>query len=86
MSTTLQSLSIKKKITALFADGSSRMNLGIPSVLELLDGVSDVPVEVSGDEPSASQLLKDLATSANRKITCAENGLVLTLPARIERA
>jgi hypothetical protein len=46
----------------------------------MLDGVQDVPVTVAGDEPSASQLLKDLAASANRKITCAEDGLVLTLP------
>jgi hypothetical protein len=76
----LQSLSVKKKITAIFADGSSRMNVGIPSVVELLNGVDNIPVEVSGDVPESSQLLKDLAASANRKITCAPNGLLLPLP------
>jgi hypothetical protein len=39
-----------------------------------------MPVTVSGDEPSASELLRELAASANRRITSAENGLVLTLP------
>jgi hypothetical protein len=76
----LSSLSIKRKITAIFEDGSSKMNLGIPTVLELLEGMSDVPVEVSGDAPDASQILRDLAVQANRKITAAPDGLILTLP------
>jgi hypothetical protein len=54
MSTTLQVLSIKRKITALFADGSSKQNLGIPSVVELLDGAPNCPVTVSEDAPEAS--------------------------------
>jgi hypothetical protein len=76
----LQSLAIRKKISAFFKNGTSKQNLGIPATVELLAGAKDMPVTVSGDEPSASDLLRDLAAAANRKITCAENGLVLTLP------
>jgi hypothetical protein len=45
-----------------------------------LDGVENIPVEVSADVPDASNLLKDLAEQAHRKVTCAENGLILTRP------
>jgi hypothetical protein len=48
--------------------------------VELLDVKHDVPVQVSGDEPSASALLKDLAAQANRKIVCAPDGLLLAVP------
>jgi hypothetical protein len=61
MSTTLQALSIKRKITALFADGSSKQNLGIPSVVELLDGAPN------WDAPEASQILEDLAAQRTAK-------------------
>ncbi|PNE10275.1 MAG: hypothetical protein CR217_15180 [Beijerinckiaceae bacterium] len=76
----LASLSIRKKITAIFHDGSSKQNLGIPSVLELLDGIQDCPVEVDGNAPDASQILRDLSSQSGRKITAAPDGLVLTLP------
>jgi hypothetical protein len=76
----LTSLSIKRKITALFQDGSSKQNLGIPATVELLEDVQDIPVTVSGDEPSASELLRELAASANRKIVAAPDGLLLSLP------
>ncbi len=78
----LQSLSIKRKITAVFRDGSSKMNLGIPATVEMLSGAEDIPVMVDGNEPSASQLLKDLAAQANRTVTCAPDGLLLTRPVR----
>jgi hypothetical protein len=35
---------------------------------------------IAQDAPEASQILKDLAAQAHRKITCAPDGLVLTIP------
>ena len=36
----------RKKITAIYADGSAKMNLGIATVVRMLKGAMNVPVEV----------------------------------------
>jgi hypothetical protein len=76
----LQSLAIRKKITAIFRDGTSKQNLVFRPRSNYSRTSKTFPFTVSGDEPSASELLRELAAQANRKITSAENGLVLTLP------
>jgi hypothetical protein len=45
MSSTPTRLLFRKKITAVFADGSSKMNLGIATVVRMLKGATNVPVE-----------------------------------------
>ena len=44
---TLAKLAINKKISAIFADGTSKMNLGVSTVVGLLSGADRVPVEVA---------------------------------------
>ena len=41
----ISKLAINKKITAFFADGSQKMNLGIATVIGLLHGKERVPVD-----------------------------------------
>jgi hypothetical protein len=60
-------LLVRKKITAIYADGSSKMNLGIATVVRMLKGATNVPVEVAADA-AARKLLAELARSAGRTV------------------
>ena len=53
-------LLFRKKITAVFADGSSKCILGIATVVRMLQGAANVPVEVAADA-AARKLLDELA-------------------------
>jgi intracellular sulfur oxidation DsrE/DsrF family protein len=75
----LEKLSINKKITAFFVDGTSKMNLGIATVVDLLNGAERVPVEIAPLQ-RASRLLTDLAESAGRTVEQAEEGVFLVQP------
>jgi hypothetical protein len=70
---------VRKKITAVFADGSSKMNLGIATVVRMLKGATNVPVEVAADA-AARKLLAELARSAGRTVERASAGIFLTPP------
>jgi hypothetical protein len=72
----ISKLAINKKITAFFADGSSKMNLGIATVVGLLNGIDKVPVAVAPVQ-RASRLLTDLAESAGRVVEQADEGVFL---------
>jgi hypothetical protein len=72
----LEKLAINKKITAFFADGSQKMNLGIAAVVDLLNGAERVPVQIAPLQ-RASRLLTDLAESAGRTVEQAEEGVFL---------
>jgi hypothetical protein len=72
-------LLFRKKITAVFADGSSKMNLGIATVVRMLKGATNVPVEVAADA-AARKLLADLARSAGRTVERASVGIFLMPP------
>jgi hypothetical protein len=63
MRSTPTRLLFRKKITAVFADGSSKMNLGIATVVRMLKGAPNVPVEVAADA-AARKLLAELARTA----------------------
>jgi hypothetical protein len=43
----LEKLAINKKITAFFADGSQKMNLGVAAVVDLLKGTEWVQVQIA---------------------------------------
>jgi hypothetical protein len=79
MSSTPTQLLVRKKITAIYANGSSKMNLGIATVVRMLKGATNVPVEVAADA-AARKLLADLARSAGRTVERASAGLFLTPP------
>src|SRR6202035_2716089 len=79
MSSTPTQLLVRKKITAIFADGSARMNLGIATVVRMLKGATNVPVEVAADA-AARKLLAELARSAGRTVERASAGIFLTPP------
>src|ERR1700730_6788152 len=81
MSSTPTQLLVRKKITAVFADGSSKMNLGIATVVRMLKGAPNVPVEVAADA-AARELLDELALSAGRTVERASVGTFLTSPAK----
>ena len=81
MSSTPTRLLFRKKITAVFADGSSKMNLGIATVVRMLKGSTNVPVEVAADA-AARKLLAELARSAGRTVERASAGTFLTSPAK----
>jgi len=66
-------LLFRKKITAIYADGSSRMNLGIATVVQMLKGATNMPVEVAADA-AARELLAELARSAGRTVERASTG------------
>jgi hypothetical protein len=74
-------LLVRKKITAIYADGSSKMNLGIATVVRMLKGSTNVPVEVAADA-AARKLLAELAASAGRTVERAAAGTFLTSPAK----
>jgi hypothetical protein len=74
--TILEKLAINKKITAFFADGSQKMNLGIATVVGLLNGIERVPVDVAPVK-RAERLLTDLAESSGRTIQKVEEGTFL---------
>jgi hypothetical protein len=75
----IDKLAINKKISAIFADGSSKMNLGIATVVGLLNGTDKVAVDVA-PALRASRLLTDLAESAGRTVQLAEDGVFLVHP------
>jgi hypothetical protein len=72
-------LLVRKKITAVYADGSAKMNLGIATVVRMLKGATNVPVEVAADA-AARKLLAELARSAGRTVERASAGIFLTPP------
>src|SRR3977135_3958860 len=69
-------LLFRKKITAIYADGSARMNLGIATVVRMLKGATNVPVQVAADA-AARKLLAELARSAGRTVERASAGIFL---------
>jgi hypothetical protein len=77
MSSTPTRLLFRKKITAVFAGGSSKMNLGIATVVRMLKGATNVPVEVAADA-AARKLLAELARSAGRTVEHTSAGIFLT--------
>jgi hypothetical protein len=79
MSFTPTQLLVRKKITAIYTDGSSKMNLGIATVVRMLKGATNVPVEVAADA-AARKLLAELARSAGRTVERASAGIFLTPP------
>ena len=79
MNSTPTQLLVRKKITAIYADGSSRMNLGIATVVRMLKGSTNVPVEVAADA-AARKLLTELARSAGRTVERASAGIFLAPP------
>jgi hypothetical protein len=79
MSSTPTQLLVRKKITAIYADGSLKMNLGIATVARMLKGAPNVPVEVAADA-AARKLLAELARSAGRTVERASAGIILTPP------
>jgi hypothetical protein len=79
MSSTPTQLLVRRKITAIYANGSSKMNLGIATVVRMLKGATNVPVEVAADA-AARKLLDELARSAGRTVEHTSAGLFLTPP------
>src|SRR5580692_6936460 len=79
MRSTPSRLLFRKKITAIYADGSSKMNLCIATVVRMLKGATNVPVEVAADA-AARKLLAELARSAGRTVERASAGIFLTPP------
>src|SRR6202049_4494778 len=79
MSSTPTQLLVRKKITAIYADGSSKMHLGIATVVRMLKGATNVPVEVAADA-AARKLLAELAASAGRTVERASAGIFLMPP------
>ena len=78
---TLTKLAINKKISAIFADGTSKMNLGVSTVVGLLSAVDRVPVEVAPFSRS-TKLLADLAESSGHQVTQNDgDGTLLVRPA-----
>ncbi len=77
---TLTKLAINKKISAIFADGTSKMNLGVSTVVGLLSGVDRVPVEVAPFSRS-TKLLADLAEGSGHQVTQNDgDGTLLVRP------
>ena len=72
-------LLFRKKITAIYADGTAKMNLGVATVVRMLKGATNVPVEVAADA-AARNLLAELARSAGRTVERASAGIFLTPP------
>ena len=74
---TLTQLLVRKKITAIYADCPAKMNLGIATVVRMLKGATNVPVEVAANA-AARKLLAELARSAGRTVEQASAGIFLT--------
>jgi hypothetical protein len=72
----LEKLSINRKITAFFADGSRKMNLSIATVVDLLKNTERVAIQIAPVK-RAERLLTDLAESAGRTIQKVEEGTFL---------
>jgi hypothetical protein len=72
----LEKLSINRKITGFFADGSRKMNLSIATVVDLLKNTERVAVQIAPVK-RAERLLTDLAESAGRTIQKVEEGTFL---------
>jgi hypothetical protein len=79
----LEKLSINKKITAFFADGSQRMNLGVGTVVDLLKNTERVAVQIAPVK-RAERLLTDFAKSAGRTIQKVEDSTFLAQSASPE--
>jgi hypothetical protein len=79
MSSTPTQLLVRRKITAIYANGSSKMNLGIAIVVRMLKGATSVPVEVAANA-AARELLAELARSAGRAVERSSAGLFLAPP------
>ena len=60
-------LLFRKKITAIYADGTAKMNLGVTTVVRMLKVATNVPVEVAADAV-ARKLLAELALGAGRTV------------------
>jgi hypothetical protein len=69
-------LLFRKKITAIYADGTAKMNLGIATVVRMLQGAANVPAA----DAAARKLLAELARSAGRTVERASAGIFLTPP------
>ncbi len=79
----LAGLSFKRRITARFADGSTVMNLGIPSVVDLIKAMpgGGVPVAIDTAIDTARPLAEQLAVEAGWVITEQQQGqFYLTRP------
>ena len=72
-------LLFRKKITAIYADGTAKMNLGVTTVVRMLKVATNVPVEVAADAV-ARKLLAELALGAGRTVERASAGIFLTPP------
>ena len=57
-------LLFRKKSRAIYADGSSKMNLGIATAVRMLKGATNVPVEVAAD--AAARKLAGWGRSGNK--------------------
>ena len=72
-------LLFRKKITAVYADGTAKMNLGVATVVRMLKGATNMPVDVAADA-AARKLLAELAASAGRTVERASAGIFLMPP------
>lgn len=80
-------LRIKKKITAVFADGSQKMNLGIPSVQELLaNQTSPVKVHANVDDPEVHERVAALTAALGRPLEATQSPELWTLTAQVPEA
>ena len=61
-------------------DGTSKMNLGIAAVVDLLNGTEKVPVQIAPVK-RAERLLTDLAETSGRIVEKADDGVFLAQPA-----
>jgi hypothetical protein len=77
----ISKLSINKKITAFFVDGSQKMNLGVAAVVDLLKGAERVQVQIAPVK-RAERLLTDLAETSGRIVEKADEGVFLAQPMR----
>lgn len=77
MTTEVASLSFKKKITAVFADGSRKQNLGVSSVLELLSGVDKIAIDIDPEIDTASALYNEVEIASGLKTLTVGNDLFL---------
>lgn len=75
------SLRIKKKITAVMPDGSSKQNLGIQSATTLVAGQPQVQVLLDPNEATARPLMDELAKTLNYEIKHGAEANVYVLEA-----
>jgi hypothetical protein len=78
---TLTKLAINKKISAIFADGTKKMNLGVSTVVGLLNAPEPRKVPVVVAPNGRSKLLRDLAESSGRNVVQDDqDGTLLVQP------